>query len=75
MTTNLIDNAEPLRIRIKAQDKLEKNSDILIDQIRAIDNKRLDENILTICDKAFLYKVYKAVFEILGVKLKEYINE
>ncbi|MBA8667364.1 type II toxin-antitoxin system PemK/MazF family toxin [Holosporaceae bacterium 'Namur'] len=40
LTTNLIDDAEPLRIRINAEDKLEKNSDLLIDQVRAIDNKR-----------------------------------
>ncbi|MBA8667549.1 type II toxin-antitoxin system PemK/MazF family toxin [Holosporaceae bacterium 'Namur'] len=40
LTTNLIDDAEPLRIRIKAEDKLEKNSDLLIDQVRAIDNSR-----------------------------------
>ena len=44
LTTNLIEDAEPLRIRIKAQYKLEKDYDLLIDQIRAIDNKRL-----TIC--------------------------
>lgn len=41
LTTNLIDDAEPLRIRIEADGKLEKDSDLLIDQIRAIDNNRL----------------------------------
>lgn len=40
LTTNLINDAEPLRIRINAEDELEKDSDLLIDQVRAIDNKR-----------------------------------
>ena len=40
LTTHLIDDTEPLRIRIKAEDKLEKDSDLLIDQVRAIDNRR-----------------------------------
>ena len=41
LTTNLIDDAEPLRIRIRPIDKLQRESDVIIDQIRAIDNQRL----------------------------------
>lgn len=41
LTANLIDDAEPLRIRINKEKKLEKDSDLLIDQIRAIDNTRM----------------------------------
>jgi len=33
MTTNLIDNTEPLRIRVKARDNLIKDSDIMCEQI------------------------------------------
>jgi mRNA interferase MazF len=40
MTTQLIDDAEPLRYRVDSRDKLKENSDILIAHIRAIDNKR-----------------------------------
>ena len=47
LTTNLIDDANPLRIRVQKQDRLEKDSDLLIDQIRAIDNKRLIDGPLT----------------------------
>jgi mRNA interferase MazF len=43
VTTHLIEDAQPLRLRVKANERLEKDSDILIDQIRAIDNKRLIE--------------------------------
>ncbi|MBD3808870.1 MAG: type II toxin-antitoxin system PemK/MazF family toxin [Sulfuricurvum sp.] len=40
LTTSLIDDAEPLRMRISKRDDLEKDSDIVITQIRAIDNTR-----------------------------------
>jgi mRNA interferase MazF len=42
LTTRIVDDAEPLRVRVPAGTKgLIKRSDILIDQIRAIDNRRL----------------------------------
>ena len=41
MTTNLIDNTYPLRLRITKREKLLHNSDLLCDQIRAIDKNRL----------------------------------
>ncbi len=40
LSTSLIDDAEPLRMRILKRDDLEKDSDIVITQIRAIDNTR-----------------------------------
>lgn len=43
LTTNLIDDAEPLRIRIASEARLQHDSDLLIDQVRAIDNTRLIE--------------------------------
>ena len=66
---NLIDDAEPLRIRIKAQDKLDRDSDLLIDQIRAIDNRRLTQGPLCQIEKRFMGLVYEAVFEMLGISL------
>ncbi|MGB4782623.1 type II toxin-antitoxin system PemK/MazF family toxin, partial [Candidatus Methylomirabilis sp.] len=41
LTTNVIDDAEPLRIRIPASGRMRHDSDLLIDQLRAIDNRRL----------------------------------
>jgi mRNA interferase MazF len=73
LTTNLIDDAEPLRIRIKAQDQLFKDSDLLIDQIRAIDNKRLSTEPLTTCDKHFMRKVHKAILEVIGIQSEDLI--
>jgi mRNA interferase MazF len=67
LTTKLIDNTEPLRLRLKAKDNLEKNSDLLIDQIRAIDNKRLLSGPLLQCTKDFMDRVYEAISEVIGI--------
>ena len=67
LTTHLIDHAEPLRLRIQAENNLEKNSDLLIDQIRAIDNKRLISGPLFYCTEDFMQKVYAAVAEVIGI--------
>jgi len=40
LTTSLIDDAEPIRLRINKRDDLSKDSDIVISQIMAIDNDR-----------------------------------
>jgi len=42
VTTNVVKGSEILRVHIdKDLSKLQQNSDVMIDQIRAIDNKRL----------------------------------
>ena len=41
LTTRLVDDATPLRLRITQRQNLEKDSDILCDQIRAIDRRRI----------------------------------
>ena len=41
LTTRLVDDAEPLRVRLRASGGLRSDSDLLIDQLRAIDNRRL----------------------------------
>ena len=68
LTTNLIDHAEPLRIRIKARDGLDQESDLLIDQIRAIDNKRLIQGPLTRCPASTMEIIYRAIAEVMGIK-------
>ena len=68
LTTNIIANAEPLRLKIPTQGLLEKDSDLLIDQIRAIDNKRLVKGPILQLGEDFLKRLDKAVGEILGFK-------
>jgi mRNA interferase MazF len=69
LTTNLIDDAEPLRVRVKAREKLARDSDLLIDQIRAIDNRRITSGPITNLDPEMLKRVYQAVLEVIGFNL------
>jgi mRNA interferase MazF len=73
LTTNLIEDANPLRIRVEARDKLKKRSDLLIDQIRAIDNQRLVQGPLAFITKDEIKFVYQAVREVMGMH-DEHIN-
>lgn len=69
LTTNLVEDAEPLRRRVPAQGGLRKDSDLLVDQLRAIDNKRLIDGPLLRLDDEAMGQVYQAVSEVLGMEL------
>ena len=51
LTTNLIDNALPLRIRISERKNLPKNSDAMIENIRAISKDRVIEKLTFVTKK------------------------
>jgi mRNA interferase MazF len=53
LTTQLIDDAEPLRMRICKREKLTKDSDIIVTQIQAIDNGRFIEPLASITEEEF----------------------
>ena len=57
LTTQLIDDAAPLRYRVAARDELESDSDIMLDQTRTIDNRRITSDMLTILTKKELSEV------------------
>jgi mRNA interferase MazF len=67
LTTNLIENTEPLRVRVPASDQLRQDSDLLIDQLRAIDNRRLIEGPLTHLSTRLLAQVEGAIREVLDL--------
>jgi mRNA interferase MazF len=67
LTTNLIDDAEPLRIRVPAQSSLRRDSDLLIDQLRAIDNRVLVKGPLSSLDEATMQRVADALREVLDL--------
>jgi mRNA interferase MazF len=67
LTTNLIDDAEPLRIRIKAREELNRDSDLLIDQIRAIDNRRIVSGPIAQLESGLMKRIYQAVLEVAGM--------
>ena len=45
LTTNLIEDSEPLRIRISKREKLQKDSDAMIEQLRNVSKSRITEKI------------------------------
>ncbi len=67
LTTKLIDDAEPLRIRVKARENLSRDSDLLVDQIRAIDNRRLSSGPLANLEPELMKRIYQAVLEVIGI--------
>ena len=68
LTTQLIDDATPLRYRIKSRDKLKADSDIMLDQTRTIDNKRITNDVLTVLDSAELAEVETMWQIVLGLE-------
>ena len=69
ISTILIDDAYPLRYRINKRDNLEKNSDILCDQIRALDNSRIIPNLLTKLNFKEMLEIDKQIKIVLGIEI------
>ncbi len=67
LTTNRVGGAEPLRLRVAARDRLDRESELLVDQLRAIDNRRLIDGPLARLDAGELRQVDAAVAEVLGL--------
>jgi mRNA interferase MazF len=67
LTTTLVEDAEPLRVRVPAAGRLRQESDLLIDQLRAIDNRRLIQGPLTRLPAGFMERVGRAVQEVLDL--------
>lgn len=67
MTTNFIDDAAPLRVRVAASRRLRRSSDLLIDQLRAIDNRRLVDGPLTQLPAALMEEVGAAIRDVLDL--------
>ncbi len=69
ISTILIDDAYPLRYRIAKRDKLDKTSDVLCDQIRALDNKRILEGLLTKLTYQEILEIDKQVKIVLDIEI------
>jgi mRNA interferase MazF len=67
LTSQLIDDAVPLRFRISARDKLQSDSDVMIEQIRTIDNKRISNEPLTVLTDRELAEVEEYLKIVLGL--------
>ncbi|MDN5864651.1 MAG: type II toxin-antitoxin system PemK/MazF family toxin [Gammaproteobacteria bacterium] len=67
LTTRLVDNAQPLRLRIRARPGLDQDSDLILDQLRAIDNKRLARGPLLKLASEQMRRVDEALREVLDL--------
>ncbi|TAJ06969.1 MAG: type II toxin-antitoxin system PemK/MazF family toxin [Nitrospirae bacterium] len=67
LTTNLVDDAEPLRIRLAPSGRLRRSSDLLIDQLRAIDNRRLSNGPLVRLSPQIMTRINNAIRDILDL--------
>ncbi len=65
LTTNVVADAEPLRVHVAASSGLRRGSDLLIDQLRAIDNRRLVKGPLVHMPSSTMRAVADAIREVL----------
>ena len=67
LTTNMVEGAEPLRLRVPAAAGLSRASDLIIDQLRAIDNRRLVKGSLARLGADYMARVGVALCEALDI--------
>ena len=68
LTTRLVEDAEPLRIRVSAAGRLPRDSDLLMDQLRAIDNRRLVRGPLLRLPASAIKRAGRALLELIGME-------
>ena len=69
LSTHLIDDAYPLRYRVMQKENLQKDSDILCDQIRTIDNDRILIDKLTTLSLQEILEIDKQIKIILDIEI------
>ena len=69
ISTVLIADAYPLGYRIIKRDNLEKTSDVLCDQIRALDNQRILDGLLTKLTYKEMLEIDKQVKIVLDIEI------
>ncbi|GEM_PF-35421 len=87
LTTNLVDDAAPLRIRVRTSERISKESDLMIDQMLAkesdlmidqmleIDNRRLTNWPLTMLSADTMAAVDGATKEVLDLADREGLSQ
>jgi mRNA interferase MazF len=68
LSTNLIEDAYPLRYRVEKRDNLEKDSDVLCDQIRTIDNQRFKSQMIAELSLKEILEIDELVKIVLGIE-------
>lgn len=67
LSTYLIDGSYPLRYRLQPRGKLERESDAVLDQIRALDNKRIIPDLLATLKQDEIEEIDKQISLILDL--------
>lgn len=67
LTTDVVTDAAPLRMRVTSSGRLRRTSDLLIDQLRAIDNRRLVQGPLTRLSPARMAEVAEAIRDLVDL--------
>lgn len=67
LTSQLVADGAPLRFHISKRDKLSTDSDIMVDQIRTIDNRHFTGSPLTVLSVAELTSIEEYLKIILGI--------
>ena len=68
LTTQLTEGTEPLRLRLASRDGLEYDSDVMLDQIRTIDNRRINGEMLTLLSEQEMGKLELFMRVVLGLE-------
>ena len=67
LTTKLVENAEPLRVRVRAAGTLRTDSDLLVDQLRAIDHRRLVKGPMLTLPAGAMARIAEALRDVLDL--------
>ena len=68
LTSRLIDDAAPLRYRLVARENLECDSDIMLDQTKTIDNRRITDSPLTVLSDKEISEIEACWRIVLGLE-------
>ena len=69
LTTELLVDAEPLRVRVNQGEDLQRDSDAMIDQLRAIDNKRFVDGPLRQLGPKEIAEVDQAIRDVMDLEI------
>ncbi len=69
LTSRPVNNVAPLRFRISAREGLQSDSDVMLDQVRTIDNRRISNEALTVFTKPELAEIEEYLRIVLGFNL------
>ena len=66
LSTQLIDDAAPLRFRVTARERLREDSDVMVDQARTIDNTRISSDALATLEGSEVAAIEEYLKIVLG---------